>query len=719
MANRRASMLVWAMVVVSVLAAAIVRGGVEPGELPALRLRSAAAAGGAEASEDGELVVLRVAPHDFAAVRARLAADGVRILAYLPEDALLVERSNLDASAMADVVAVEPWRAERAITPELASLDPTRARSLPGGVPIVVGLASAEAADELAVRLAGAGARVSWTAPGAAVAQLGLLVDAERLPAVLAALRATAGLVWADLQPPLRLLNWDAVWRCQSGVEGQTPLHDHGLRGQGQVVGIMDTGIDIDHCMFWDPLAELPALNGSQGVAVDPDHRKVLAVDFYWTPRDWPNPGPFDWDDHGHGSHVAGSVAGDVGADGMHEGVDGMAPAAKLVIQDGGYAVDDCADLPGLGCPVRPLEPVLQQAYDQGARLHSNSWGDEENFLPHNRYTERAADVDRFVWEHPEMTVLFAAGNAGEDGDDSVISPATAKNVIAVGATWRADVDPPCPTEWSSRGFAHDGRIKPDVVAPGAGVISAESDTVVGGSQNCNYIPMSGTSMATPVTAGHAALVRQYFIDGFYPGGAPDPAAGFTPSAALVKAALIASAVDIAALGCSMAEPVPSRDQGWGLIQLDRALLFDGDTGRLVVDDEWDVFAAASDPPHRRELATGAAGPLKVVLVWTDPPSTSTAAVNLVNDLDLVVEGPDGVYRGNQFAGGESQPGGSADRLNNVEVVWLPEALPGEWTVEVRPHAIREAGQGFALVVLRPDDAAAPRRPGGRLAPGP
>jgi len=713
MADRRASTPVWALVVVGGLAAAATERVAEPGRAPALRLRTAAA--GRLVSGDGKLAVLRVAAFDFAAVRARLAADGIRILAYLPDDALLVERAGLDASGVAGVVAVEPWSAELAITPELASLERHRALGFPGGVPIVVGLARAEDLAGLADRLDGLGARVSWSAPSSAVPQLGLLADPDRLPAVLDALRATGGLVWADLQPPVRLLNGDAAWRCQSGVEGWTPLDDHDLRGQGQVVGIMDTGIDIDHCMFWDPLAELPELNGTQGVAVDLDHRKVLAVDFYWTPRDWPNPGPFDWDDHGHGSHVAGSVAGDAGADGVRQGVDGMAPAARLVIQDGGYSVDDCADLPGLGCPVRPLEPVLQQALDQGARLHTNSWGDEENFLPHNRYTERAADVDRFVWEHPEMTVLFAAGNAGEDGDDSVISPATAKNVIAVGATWRADVNPPCPTEWSSRGFAHDGRIKPDVLAPGAAVISAESNTVVGGSQNCEYIPMSGTSMATPVTAGHAALVRQYFIDGFYPGGAPDPAAGFTPSAALVKAALIASAVDIAALGCSMAEPVPSRDQGWGLIQLDRALPFDGDSGRLVVDDEWDAFAAASDPPFRRELATDAAGPLKVVLVWTDPPSTSTAAVNLVNDLDLVVEGPDGVYRGNQFAGGESQPGGSADRLNNVEVVWLPEALPGEWTVEVRPHAIREAGQGFALVVLRPDDAWEPRHPRGRL----
>jgi hypothetical protein len=197
---------------------------------------------------------------------------------------------------------------------------------------------------------------------------------------------------------------------------------------------------------------------------------------------------------------------------------------------------------------------------------------------------------------------------------------------------------------------------------------------------------------------------------------------GMAPAARLViqdGGYSVDDCADLPGLGCPVRplEPVPSRDQGWGIIQLDRALLFDGDASRLRLDDERDGFTASSDPPLRRELTTGATGPLKAVLVWTDPPSTSLAAVNLVNDLDLVVEGSDGTFLGNHLVEGISRPGGSADRLNNVEVVWLPEALPGEWTVEVRPHAIREAGQGFALVVLAPPAAPEIRHVRRRLAP--
>ncbi len=91
--------------------------------------------------------------------------------------------------------------------------------------------------------------------------------------------------------------------------------------------------------------------------------------------------------------------------------------------------------------------------------------------------------------------------------------------------------------------------------------------------------------------------------------------------------------------------------------------------------------------------------PLRVVLAWTDYPSTPVASVNLVNDLDLTVESPTGaIYRGNVFSAGSSQTGGTADRRNNVEVIRIPNPAPGTWTVRVTPFAVPQPAQGYALV---------------------
>ncbi len=642
------------------------------------------------------LSVVRTRPGSTAAVRKRLEDRGVAVLGYLPGNRLLVGAAKIAARDVEGVVAADAWSADRAIVPELKYMTADMASAFRGGVPVVVAVPADTDLEEMSSTLESSGASVSWAELTTSVGQIGIRVPPQRLSAVMESIRDVDRLVWADLQPPVRLRNSQSVWRCQTGTIGETAVFDHGLRGEGQVVGIIDTGLDIDHCQFRDDEHGLPALNDDSGIAVSPSHRKVMAVDFYWD-ADWPDPGPGSWDDQGHGSHVAGSVAGDEGADGQHQHVDGMAPAARLVIQDGGSAIDDCADLPGLGCPLRPLEPVLNQAYLQGARIHTNSWGDEENFRPFNRYTERTADVDRFVWNHRDFVVFFAGGNAGP-GDDTVISPATGKNVVAVGATERGDMDPPCVASFSSRGWTRDGRIKPDLVVPGREILSAWSDRNIE-TGTCDTGPKSGTSMATPTAAGLAALVRQYFVEGHYPGRDPSRARAFEPSSALVKASLIASAVDLTTLGCGDHQPIPSRDQGWGLVQLDRVLYFPGAGFRLFVDDHREGFVTSDDAPVKYRLRVRARGPLKVVLVWTDPPSNSAAAINLVNDLDLVIDGPEGRYVGNQFAGGSSVLGGEPDRVNNVEVVWLPDATPGAWTFAVEPHRIAEAGQDFALVV--------------------
>ncbi len=660
------------------------------------------------------LAVMSCRPETAGSVRRALDAAGATVVAHLGPHRWLVAGDPAIVEAVPGVTSSRSWRPADGVHPEL------RVRAAPTKdtgddlVFVVAALAPGSAVKPLAVRLEAIGAQPRWIDESIhPTPQIGFSAPRSRLGEVVELLDRTAELVWAEPQAPVRLLNSESVWLGQSGLPRRTPVFDHGLLGDGQVIGIMDTGIDIDECRFDDPDGGLPAFNGAVGTSVNPDHRKVLAVDFHWD-ADWP-PGPTSWDDQGHGTHVAGSAAGDVNGNGTYDGVDGMAPAARLVIQDGGTGTDDCADLPGLGCPIKPLGPVLEQAWAQGARIHTNSWGDEENFLPYGRYTERTADVDRFMWQHKDTLVFFAAGNSGP-GRDTVISPATGKNVVAVGATLHGDFEPPCTVSFSSRGWTHDGRIKPDLVAPGLWVVSAATNGIVPG-PSCNNTTKSGTSMAAPTAAGLGALVRQYFTDGFHPTGSADPGDAFEPSAALVKAVLIASAVDLSTTGC-VDEPIPSRDQGWGLIQLDTALAFPGDDHRLLVDDHREGFVSAADEPVVLEIAVVDPGPLKVVLVWTDAPSSSLAEFNLVNDLDLSVSGPGGVFPGNSFVRGVSVPGAEPDRLNNVEVVLLPEAERGVWTIEIAAHAIPAPEQDFALVITGPvrlDQA--PRTPSGRVAP--
>lgn len=666
------------------------------------------------AREPAVLTVVSCRPESVVAARRSLAEDGATVIAHLAPHRWLVAGDSAVDGAASGIDSSRPWRSTEGVGAALRALAAPTKKSGDPTVFVAVALAPGTEVSQVGERLETVGAQLVWMDESAQPApQIGFSVPRSRIREIVDLLDRTPVLVWADPQAPVRLLNSDSVWRGQSGLPRETPIFGHGLFGEGQVIGIMDTGIDIDECRFDDPKAGMPALNRTLGTSVNPDHRKVLAVDFHWD-DDWP-PGLRSWDDQGHGTHVAGSAAGDVEGNGTHDGVDGMAPAARLVIQDGGARADDCADLPGLGCPVKPLEPVLEQAWSQGARIHTNSWGDEENFLPYGRYTERTADVDRFMWRHKDTLVFFAAGNSGPN-DDTVISPATGKNVVAVGATLHGDFQPPCAAPFSSRGWARDGRIKPDLVAPGMWVVSAATNGLVP-DPSCNNTTKSGTSMAAPTAAGFGALVRQYFADGFYPTGGADPSDAFEPSAALVKAVLIASAVDLSAMGCAD-EPIPSRDQGWGLIQLDRALAFPGDDHRLFVDDHRNGFSSIGDAPVTVELTVVGPGPLKVVLVWTDAPSSSLAEFNLVNDLDLTVSGRGGLYRGNTFVRGVSVPGGEPDRLNNVEVVYLPEAESGVWSIEIKPHAIPAPEQDFALVVtsaLRLSPR--PRRPSGRAEP--
>jgi hypothetical protein len=203
--------------------------------------------------------------------------------------------------------------------------------------------------------------------------------------------------------------------------------------------------------------------------------------------------------------------------------------------------------------------------------------------------------------------------------------------------------------------------------------------------------------MAAPIAAGAAALVRQYLREGYYP-GVPGLLEGgaIEPSAALVKAMLIDGAAPLDTGG-----PPPTRQQGWGRVQLDRTLTFSDSFRQLAVLDSPASFSSAEESPFEWQFQSNGVGDLRVTLVYTDPPALPGANPALVNDLDLEVVTPGGtLLRGNRLdtMTGRSVPGGEGDRINNVEAVRLA-GEEGVYTVRVRPVLVAEGPQDFALVI--------------------
>ena len=345
-------------------------------------------------------------------------------------------------------------------------------------------------------------------------------------------------------------------------------------------MGIIDTGIDPDSCYFRDTARGLPPTNACNGgTVVDTAQRKIVAVDFLWSTECAGGIASTEWDTQNHGTHVAGTVAGDNFANLLtHDTADGMAPGAKLVIQDAGFQVDNCGDLPGIGCPVVDLNPIFQQAYNQGARLHTNSWGDNENAAVQNNYTAASQDVDEFMWNHKDFLIFFAAGNAGP-GTGSVGSPSTAKSAVAVGATLR--------------GTSADSMASSAVAARRPTAASSPRSRCRGRTSS----PPATTATPPPTTAppsrcpapawrrpgaaGLTALIRQYYTDGWYPTGSKISTNGFTPSAALLRATLVNSAVNMTGTTA-----MPANCQGWGRVLLENALFFTGQTRKLWVKDD-------------------------------------------------------------------------------------------------------------------------------------
>ena len=410
---------------------------------------------------------------------------------------------------------------------------------------------------------------------------------------------------------------------------------------------------------------------------------------------------------------------------------------------------------------------LLAGAYRDGARISNNSWGsagDGDYDLDAQAYDALVRDARPTDSGYPaagnqEMVIVFAAGNAGPDAT-TVGAPGTAKNVLTVGAA--ANVRSMTPAQggtdatgadgsdvvdsdarnandiafFSSRGPCADGRIKPDLVAPGTHITGGAPQNspppspagtgaalpwfldfgnifgcagfgVSGLPNRClvsanDFFPLNqqfytvstGTSHAAPAVAGAGALLRQYFIN---QGRVP-------PSPALTKAYLLNSARYLTGLGAN--DTLPSPNQGMG--ELNLGMAFDG-VPRLMRDQlAADMFTASGQTRQFHGTIGDSTQPFRVTLVWTDSPGSTMASRTLNNDLDLMVTVGGVTYQGNIFNGAHSVTGGTADRLNNVESVFLPAGTTGNFTVTVTAYNITSYGvpgtgntlnQDFALVI--------------------
>ncbi len=405
------------------------------------------------------------------------------------------------------------------------------------------------------------------------------------------------------------------------------------------------------------------------------------------------------------------------------------------------------------------FEDMLSRNYHDGVRIVNNSWG-EGALGPAGLYNSDAQRYDALVRDaqpasaafptagNQEMVIVFAAGNSGPD-TASIRPPATAKNVLAVGASENvrafggadrsgtSDGDANNLTDiafFSSRGPTADFRAKPDLLAPGTHVTGGvpqnalanpafsgtgaanpcfltNNDGVSGGVNSAffpssgqqYYTASSGTSHAAPAVAGGAALVRQRFIN-----------AGQTPpSPAMTKAVLMNSARYLAGI---LPESRPGNAQGMGLMDLDS--FFDMFSTPTVFKDQvpGDIFTSSFQQQVVTGFVSDASKPFRVTLAWSDAPG-STSGDAFVNNLDLEVTVGGYTYKGNVFVGANSAVGGARDTRNNVESVILPAGVSGSFAVKITATTIAGDGvpnsgtgldQDYALVIYNGTEVVAP-----------
>lgn len=355
-----------------------------------------------------------------------------------------------------------------------------------------------------------------------------------------------------------------------------------------------------------------------------------------------------------HGDHVAGTV---FGAGNLDPRGRGMAPGAEVAYFDyfanGDYYLDG----------------VDTQYTNQGVRITQSSYSNGTNA----GYTALCRQMDEDAIQNPGLIHVFSAGNAGSNWYTITGGHKQGKNVIATANVTWDDVIAPS----SSRGPAHDGRIKPDVSAVGTDVFSTVQ-TASGAQGYANY---TGTSMASPGVSGVMALLYQAY---------KATNSGAEPDGGLMKAVLMNSADDLG-------NPGPDYYYGYGRINTRRAIE-DIESNAILIDS---IAQGQSDtliisvPANLSEM--------RVMVYWIDQPANVLSQRALVNDLNFtLVRGSSTwqpwVLNATSTATLSQNAVRATDSLNNAEQVTLSNPASGDYKVIVNGASVPSGPQRYYVV---------------------
>jgi hypothetical protein len=295
-------------------------------------------------------------------------------------------------------------------------------------------------------------------------------------------------------------------------------------------------------------------------------------------------------------------------------------------------------------------------------------------------YTTVTQTVDTQINTIPTLLHVFSAGNsnglncgygAGSQWGNITGGHKQGKNVIATANLFEDGVL----VSSSSRGPAHDGRIKPDISAHGQGQVSTN--------QNNLYQSFGGTSAASPGIAGVSAQLYQVFMDAN--GGA-------LPESALIKAALLNTTNDLGNIG-------PDFKFGWGLVNAYRAALLLED-GRYLSDN----VSQGGNNTHTINVPANTTQ-VRFMVYWSDPAATPGASPALVNDLDLVVTDPSSGTHLPYVLDSTPNPvnldtpaTNGPDHLNNMEQVLLNNPAAGNYDIDITGFNVPVGPQNYYVV---------------------